>query len=237
MNKYVALSIVVILLALGVYLSFFQEVSAPQDTTPTSGQNDQRGMLVGNNAIALDDQARGGSVIVAKVTSENEGWVVVHDEREGKPGIIIAARRVNAGTSENVVVDLLGYQTVESKAYFAMLHSDDGDRAFDYTKDLPIRDSLDNTIIMKFIATVTTENKKNGGGVVAQKSCIVGGCNGELCLEESQKEVFTICIFKEEFACYKQTQCERQTDGKCGWTSTPELAACLTNARQKEPSQ
>lgn len=55
--------------------------------------------------------------------------------------------------------------------------------------------------------------------------CYVGGCSSEVCLD--QKDVVSNCIYKEEFGCYKTTTCEKQKDGKCGWTQTDELRKCL----------
>lgn len=61
--------------------------------------------------------------------------------------------------------------------------------------------------------------------------CVISGCSGEFCLSESEEELASICIYKPEYACYKKARCEVQTNGACGWTPTPELAACLTTAR------
>lgn len=58
--------------------------------------------------------------------------------------------------------------------------------------------------------------------------CFVGGCSGQLCTEE-QGAVST-CEWREAYACYQNAKCERQTNGQCGWTSTPELNMCLSNA-------
>ena len=55
--------------------------------------------------------------------------------------------------------------------------------------------------------------------------CFIGGCSGQICSD--QKDVMSTCEFKEEYACYKNEKCERQADGKCGWTQTPTLSACL----------
>ena len=63
--------------------------------------------------------------------------------------------------------------------------------------------------------------KKSSAG---QDGCIVGGCNGEVC---SDKQVASPCVYKPEFECYKNATCERQGNGSCGWTSTPELISCL----------
>lgn len=60
--------------------------------------------------------------------------------------------------------------------------------------------------------------------------CLITGCSGEVCSDE---EVVTICIFKPEHACYDRARCERQADGKCGWTMTDELALCLYESREE----
>lgn len=59
--------------------------------------------------------------------------------------------------------------------------------------------------------------------------CRVSGCGGEICQDASEEPAVSICIYKNEFACYKTAKCERQTDGKCGWTQTSELKTCLQN--------
>ncbi len=57
------------------------------------------------------------------------------------------------------------------------------------------------------------------------EGCYIGGCAGEICSDEPG--VMSPCLWKPEFACYKLARCERQADGKCGWTMTPELKRCL----------
>jgi hypothetical protein len=60
--------------------------------------------------------------------------------------------------------------------------------------------------------------------IVAAKKCIVSGCNGEICAEEPMD---SICIYRPEYACYKNAICEIQDDENCGWTLTEELMLCL----------
>ncbi|OGM73994.1 hypothetical protein A3H21_04780 [Candidatus Woesebacteria bacterium RIFCSPLOWO2_12_FULL_42_8] len=64
------------------------------------------------------------------------------------------------------------------------------------------------------------------------KDCVVGGCSGELCVEE-ESEAVSICILKPEYECYKNATCARQKNGSCGWTQTPELTNCLENSLNK----
>lgn len=55
--------------------------------------------------------------------------------------------------------------------------------------------------------------------------CIKTGCSGELCTDQNMASP---CIYRPEFACYHNATCARQDDGKCGFTKTPELTACLS---------
>jgi hypothetical protein len=65
-------------------------------------------------------------------------------------------------------------------------------------------------------------------GTKTTKSCIKTGCSGQVCADT---EVITTCEWRPEYACYKRARCERQSDGKCGFTMTPELRACLREVK------
>lgn len=54
--------------------------------------------------------------------------------------------------------------------------------------------------------------------------CRVTGCSSQVC---SDQDVITDCLYKEEYICYQKAKCERQSDGRCGWTETKELKMCL----------
>jgi hypothetical protein len=56
------------------------------------------------------------------------------------------------------------------------------------------------------------------------KRCFKTGCSSQVCSDEN---VITTCEWRPEYACYQKARCERQADGKCGFTRTPELIACL----------
>lgn len=64
--------------------------------------------------------------------------------------------------------------------------------------------------------------------------CVIGGCSNELCVAEGE-DVASPCIWTEEFACYEGAICEKQDDGKCGWTQTAELTTCIDQARKVVP--
>ena len=70
----------------------------------------------------------------------------------------------------------------------------------------------------------------NGGALpvcikdAAQGACVKTGCSGHVCAD---RDMFTTCEMRPEYGCYRAAKCERQADGKCGFTQSKELQACL----------
>jgi len=63
--------------------------------------------------------------------------------------------------------------------------------------------------------------------------CAIGGCSSQICGEADDVEnLVSTCEYNPQYACYKQAKCERQTTGKCGWTETKELRACILGASE-----
>jgi|GEM_PF-1804021 len=80
-----------------------------------------------------------------------------------------------------------------------------------------------------FIAfsTLVWANQKGIISLWADQNCYISGCSREVC---SDAVVSTPCRYCPEFACYKQHGiCEKQSNGKCGWTQTQELSNCLNS--------
>jgi hypothetical protein len=61
------------------------------------------------------------------------------------------------------------------------------------------------------------------------KRCFKTGCSSQVCADH---DVVTTCEYRPEYACYQKAACERQKNGECGFTQTPELTACLARARR-----
>jgi eight-cysteine-cluster-containing protein len=69
---------------------------------------------------------------------------------------------------------------------------------------------------------------KTGESPPSASDCVVGGCSGQLCIEEGDPG-FSTCEWRSEYACYANAVCKRQTNGDCGWTQTAALETCLEN--------
>jgi len=106
----------------------------------------------GNNNISAENQLAGRTARVNAATLDREGWVVIHEDAEGRPGAILGAAWLPGGIHENVSVDLL--RTTEAgRRYYAMLHHEangDGTHLFDLEKDLPMQDASGAIIMISF---------------------------------------------------------------------------------------
>ena len=78
--------------------------------------------------------------------------------------------------------------------------------------------------------TFVNERQIAPGAPITFNGCAVAGCSGQLCVSAEEADgIVTTCEFRAEYACYSEASCEPQANGKCGWTQTTELQACLRN--------
>ncbi len=80
--------------------------------------------------------------------------------------------------------------------------------------------SVTDAVVVEPVPTVPAPKESATG------KCYMGGCSSQLCT--GQPDAMSTCEYREEYACYKTATCERQATGKCGWTETAELNACLS---------
>jgi hypothetical protein len=76
----------------------------------------------------------------------------------------------------------------------------------------------------QFYVRAKAGSASSGNDNNALKPCFKTGCSSQVCADEA---VITTCEYRPEYACYKSAKCERQANGKCGFTDTPELRQCL----------
>jgi hypothetical protein len=83
--------------------------------------------------------------------------------------------------------------------------------------------TLDVSVAMEAGSAILVQREGTRTGIAGL--CRLSGCSREIC---SDHDVITPCIWRPEFGCYKTALCEVQPDGKCGWTMTAELKACVS---------
>ena len=76
-------------------------------------------------SVTVADQAIvDGKVTIAQVVSAGPGWLVIHAEKDGKPGTVLGYSPVKDGLNTDVVVAI--DTTKATKSVYAMLHTDAG---------------------------------------------------------------------------------------------------------------
>lgn len=122
---------------------------------------DTEGVEQKNVKLLIDDQQTAGQIIVKQVSTSRDGWVSIHQSRED--GSIrlpesIGEARVDAGDSEDVVVDLWEAPAIGNKLW-VLLHIDAGERGtYEFPeKDLPVEK---NGEIMARSFVIKKEDKK-----------------------------------------------------------------------------
>lgn len=111
-------------------------------------------------ALTVRDQERSNRTItVERVALDATGWVVVHPEASGggpNGSVVLAKKRLSAGTYENVTLTL-DVMTTEGATVYAMLHYDepaDGSFTFPQDGDPPVtRDGA--PVVRPFTVTLT----------------------------------------------------------------------------------
>lgn len=158
MNKFAIPSgILVVVAAVSAALawrSYAPAQPSPEDESTPRQQTFQDMMLVGTDAIYVDDQAAGSAeVLVGFAVMKDAGFVVIHADNGGVPGRVIGATALlPAGGGEHVSV-ALDEALVGGEIYYAVLERDDGDGAFDASKDRQVVDADGNVILMTFAAS------------------------------------------------------------------------------------
>lgn len=113
--------------------------------------------LPNHNAVQVEDQELGSNntVVVAHVTSDGPGWIVIHADDGGKPGAVLGHAAVTPGDNQSILVpiDMSGH----TPTLYAMLHRDAGKLGqFEFPgEDVPVHDAHDALIAPSFVVTLS----------------------------------------------------------------------------------
>ncbi|PIR69396.1 MAG: hypothetical protein COU47_03435 [Candidatus Niyogibacteria bacterium CG10_big_fil_rev_8_21_14_0_10_46_36] len=132
------------------------------DTTNNESNtaSDAFSIPLGHSSVSVDDQRAGESVFIALATLSRGAWVAIHEDQDGMPANILGARYFPGGKTAGTVELLRG--TVPERAYYAVIHADDGDREFDFRRDEALQDPFGNLIMSAF--RTFSEEAPNGSG-------------------------------------------------------------------------
>lgn len=142
-NNWIIIAIVAALLILGGWWAFTQSPSpsSPEDAEAAGGNADGDSVPIDvsagpsttsdGEAVSVSDQQAGETVMLDSVTFSETGWVAIRDDR----GWTLGAKRFEPGTYSDVAMTLLR-ATEAGQRYQALLYIDDGDKQFDFKKEI-----------------------------------------------------------------------------------------------------
>ncbi|MES3031234.1 MAG: hypothetical protein V4697_02370 [Patescibacteria group bacterium] len=154
----VTVIVIIILIVLGYYM--IKSGSKSGDTTNNEPTVEDTTNPANVNRVVISDQFPGNIVYLSSVQLANPGFVVIHKDNKGVPGDIIGSQYFDKGINPGKIT--LTSPTVEGGIYYAVLHTDDGDKIFSATKDLPIKDASGNIIMKLFRGSSTVSNEVKG---------------------------------------------------------------------------
>lgn len=149
----VTIVVIIILVVVGIMV-----FNGKQTATDIEDQSSDVVMDDNNNdinRIVMSDQYPGNVVYISSVQLAKPGWVVIHTDNKGKPGKVIGSAYFDTGINPGKIT--LTQTVTEGGIYYAMLHTDDGDKKFDEAKDAPLKD-ISGNIIMKLFRVSSSVN-------------------------------------------------------------------------------
>ncbi len=144
----VTVIVIIVLILIGYYM--FK--GSPSDKNTVMDQGTVPAVSSDANRVTVTDQFPGNIVYLSSVQLENPGFVVIKKDNAGTPGDIIGSQYFDKGINPGKV-DLKS-STVEGGTYYAVIYTDtDGNKIFDMTKDMPLKDKAGNVIMKIFRAS------------------------------------------------------------------------------------
>ncbi len=146
----VTVIVIIVLIIVGI-LVFGNDKEVAEEGLTTETPTTETTASTESNRIVMGDQFPGNVVFLSSVQLANGGWVEIHKDNNGVPGEIIGSQYFDKGINTGKIT--LTKPTVEGALYYAMLHSDDGDKKFDAEKDLPLKNAKGDIIMKLFRAS------------------------------------------------------------------------------------
>lgn len=112
------------------------------------------------NSIIVTDQVPGNSVFFRSVTLARDGFVVVREQTNGRPGRVMGSLFVRAVANQSGNVELVS-PTIEGGMYYVELYTDtNANGVFDEGVDMAITTALGQTIRVTIETTVNLPEVK-----------------------------------------------------------------------------
>ena len=140
---------IIVVVVIGIFVwRYFSGRNATNDQAGGEQSEQVAGM---EDSIFVANQKPGRFVNVGRATLSKKGYVAIHQEEAGAPGAIIGfSSLLNAVESKNFSVTL-NRKSVAGESFYAMIHWDNNNGAFNPSEDMPAKDKDGNIVMAKFM--------------------------------------------------------------------------------------
>lgn len=98
-------------------------------------------------SVSVKNQPAGKAIVIDEVVSSKPVWIAIHADNKGQLGGVLGARLV-AGSAKSISVGLL--KPAEVGTYYAVLHTDNGNRKYANKEDAVILGSDGKPVLSMF---------------------------------------------------------------------------------------
>ena len=173
MNSKTVLGLIILLIIFaGGYLLLNQNYGPPSSKTtesfpsPTSSLKKplQEEENLSEASISVKDQQAENSIIISQALLPQPGYIVIHEDKDGKPGPVIGTSELLQDNIEQLEINLTRPAN-PGEVLYAMLHKDDGDGQYEFPgDDTPLKDNAGNVVVSKFaiLSENTPQNQTQG---------------------------------------------------------------------------
>ena len=140
---------IIVVVIIGIFVwRYFSGRNATNDQVGGEQSEQVAGM---EDSIFVANQKPGRFVNVGRAALSKKGYVAIHQEEAGAPGAIIGfSSLLNAVESRNFSVTL-NRKSVAGESFYAMIHWDNNNGAFNPSEDMPAKDKDGNIVMAKFM--------------------------------------------------------------------------------------
>ena len=140
---------IIVVIVIGIFVwRYFSGRNAINDQAGGEQSEQVAGM---EDSIFVANQKPGRFVNVGRAALSKKGYVAIHQEEAGAPGAIIGfSSLLNAVESKNFSVTL-NRKSVAGESFYAMIHWDNNNRAFNPSEDAAATDKDGNLVMAKFM--------------------------------------------------------------------------------------
>jgi hypothetical protein len=151
--------VIIVLIIIGIWV-FGSKGSSTSTTDNSVATQDNSNVSGSINRIVMSDQYPGNVVYLNSAQFANPGWVVIHADNAGTPGKILGQTYFDAGINPGKIT--LSQPMIDGGTYYAMMHSDNGDKKFDVSVDKALVDANGNIIMKVFHASASVGAQVKG---------------------------------------------------------------------------